>query len=157
MLLNPRLHYRFHMNPPLTPILCQMNPVYSTPSYFSKIHFNIVPHLRLGLSSCLLLSGFSSRNLQALCILLLLPHTCYMPYLSPLLVHSNSVWRRVQIMKFHIMQISPASYYFIPLLSKYSPQHPVLKQAYFLPLMTEITFHTYTKLQEKLSFCIRVF
>jgi hypothetical protein len=25
------------------------------------------------------------------------------------------------------VQFSPASYYFIPLVSKYSPQHPVLK------------------------------
>jgi hypothetical protein len=30
-------------------------------------------------------------------------------------------------MKLLVMQFSPASYYFIPLLSKYSPQHPVLK------------------------------
>jgi hypothetical protein len=33
------------------------------------------------------------------------------------------------------MQLSPTSYYFIPLWSKYSPQHPVLKhpQSMFLP------------------------
>jgi hypothetical protein len=30
------------------------------------------------------------------------------------------------------MQFSPTSYYFIPLQSKYSPQHPVLKHPQFM-------------------------
>jgi hypothetical protein len=36
------------------------------------------------------------------------------------------VRRRVQVMKLFIMQFSPTSYHFIPLRSKYSPQHPVV-------------------------------
>jgi hypothetical protein len=61
------------------------------------------------------------------------------------------IWRRVQVMKLPIMQLSPTSYYFILLLSKYSPQHPVIK--YFqsvLPLTSEVKFHTHSKLQAKL-------
>jgi hypothetical protein len=41
--------------------------------------------------------------------------------------HSNYTRRRVQVMKLLIMQFSPTSCHFIPLRSKYSPQHPVLK------------------------------
>jgi hypothetical protein len=62
---------------------------------------------------------------------------CYMPCPSnpPWLDHSNYTWRRVQVMKLLIMQFSPTSHHFIPLRSKYCPQHPVLKhpQSMFLP------------------------
>jgi hypothetical protein len=45
------------------------------------------------------------------------------------------------------MQSSPAFCYFLPLRSKYSPQHPVFKypQIYVLPLVWETKFHTHTK------------
>jgi hypothetical protein len=33
------------------PILSQMNPVHTTPSYFSKIHFNIIPDIPHGRNS----------------------------------------------------------------------------------------------------------
>jgi hypothetical protein len=54
---------------------------------------------------------------------------------NPKVDHSNYAWRRVQVMKLLIMQFSPTSYHFIPLWSKYSPQHPVLKhpESIFLP------------------------
>jgi hypothetical protein len=57
------------------------------------------------------------------------------PSHSPWLDHSNYVWLGVQVMKLLIIQIPPISRHIIPLWSKYSPQHPVLKhpQSMFLP------------------------
>jgi hypothetical protein len=51
------------------------------------------------------------------------PRPSYPPWLD----HPSNIWRRVQVMKFLIMQSSPVSRHFLPLRSIYSPQHPVLK------------------------------
>jgi hypothetical protein len=57
ILWNPRVHYRVHKSPPLVPILSQINPVHTNPSY---LRFTILlpTHLRLVLPSGLFLSGF---------------------------------------------------------------------------------------------------
>jgi hypothetical protein len=54
--------------------------------------------------------------------------------------HSYYTWRKVQIMKLLVMQFSPASYHFIPLRSKYSPQHPVLKYSQSMLLRQRPSF-----------------
>jgi hypothetical protein len=119
------VHCRVYKSPPLVPILNQIIPVHSTPSYFSTIHFNISlsPIFR---SFYWYLSFWISYQ-STLCVLIL-PHSCYMPCPShpPLLDHSNYIWRGIQVMNLLIMQFLPASCHLILLRSKYT-QHPFLK------------------------------
>jgi hypothetical protein len=42
ILCNPKVYYDVHKSPQMGPILSQINPVYITPSYLSKIHCDII-------------------------------------------------------------------------------------------------------------------
>jgi hypothetical protein len=61
ILWNQEVHYRVHKCPPMYPILNHTNPVHITRSQFSKVHFNIIIHLRLGFPSGLFVYGFSIK------------------------------------------------------------------------------------------------
>jgi hypothetical protein len=56
-------------------------------------------------------------------------HACYTisPSHPRLFYDPYSMWRRVQVMRLLIMQSSPVSSHFLPLRSKYCPQHHVLR------------------------------
>jgi hypothetical protein len=130
ILWTPKMHYCFHKSVLLVSIPSQINPVHNTPSYFTKIYFNIIfPPKFL---------SFRLSHHNPLCIPLL-SQVCYMlcPSQTAWLDHSNYTWRRVQAMKLLTVQLCPASRHLISLLSRYSTQHPVLKypQSMFFPCM----------------------
>ena len=60
---NPKVHYRTHKRPPPVPILGQPNSLHIPTSHLLEIHPNIITHLRLGLPSGLLPSGFPTKTL----------------------------------------------------------------------------------------------
>jgi hypothetical protein len=64
ILWNPKVHYRVHKSPPLVPILSQIDPVDTIPSYLRSTLI-LSTDLRLGLPSGLFPSGFPTNILYA--------------------------------------------------------------------------------------------
>jgi hypothetical protein len=74
ILWKPKVHYSVLKSLPLVSKLSYFNSVHSTPSYISKIHFNIFAHLRLGILSSLIPFVFSTNIRHAF-------------FLSPFVLH----------------------------------------------------------------------
>jgi hypothetical protein len=105
---SPKAHYRVHKSPPLVPILSQINPPHTTPSYLSTINFTFIIHLYLGFPSDLFPSGFPTKILYAF-LFLFIRATCPTHLIDLILF----TWTRVEVMTLLIMQFSSVSRHFI--------------------------------------------
>jgi hypothetical protein len=74
ILWNPKVHYRVHKSLPVVPILRQMNPIHTIPSYLKSILI-LSTNIRLVLPSGLLPSVFPTNTLHAF-LLSHVPFTC---------------------------------------------------------------------------------
>ena len=95
ILRNSKVLYRIHKCPPPVPILSQLDPIH-TPNHTSWRSILILSsHLRLGLPSGFIPSGFPTNTLYRL----LLSNTRYMPCPShsSRFYHPNNIGRGVQI------------------------------------------------------------
>jgi hypothetical protein len=128
---NPKVHYHVHKSPPLVPILSQIDPVHTIPSYLSILILSA--YLRLGLPSGLFPSGFPTNIL-------------FFSYSPPFVLHALPISPpftssfQLYLAKSTSYEaphyaVFPISRHFISLRTKYSPQYPVLKhpQSMFLP------------------------
>ena len=122
-----------------------------SPSHFSKIHFNIIL-LSVPGSSKWPSVRFPHQNPVRVSPL---SHTCYIPRPnhSSWFHHPGNIWWTVQCLKL-LGSFCPC--YLVPLKCKYPPQRSILDTAlaYVSPSIWDTRFHTYTKQQAKLYFCI---
>jgi hypothetical protein len=105
---------------PMVSILSQIKPVHATPTYSLTYTSILFSHQRVvRFSGGVFFFWISHQTSICVC---LLPHVCSMPYQSrpPWLDQSTYIWRRLQVMKTHIMLFSPTSCYFMPSLRQYN-------------------------------------
>jgi hypothetical protein len=68
LLWDPKVHYRIHKGPTLVPIPSQMHIASNVLLSFSKIRYNFISNLLLGLQSALFPSDFPTKILHAFLI-----------------------------------------------------------------------------------------
>ena len=99
--MNLEVQCRLHKGSPIIPILNRIYPIPLIDTYLFKVHFNIVPHLRLGLPKGLFPVELTVKILKAL-----LPSFILAIWFSHLNLHSDYIRWTVKIMKFLIMEHS---------------------------------------------------
>jgi hypothetical protein len=152
--IEPKSSLSCSQEPLRVPILCQMNPVHTTPSYFSKTHLILSFNLRLSLPTGLFAFGFPTK-IVSIYIYIYIYIFRFSPMRATCPVHDILLdlvilivsGGAVHVIKRFVLHFSPASYCFIPLRSKYSPQHRYqIPSVYVLPLTSETKFHAYETL-----------
>ena len=134
ILWNQKVHYRTHKRPPPIPVLDQPNPVPIPTSHLLQILPNII-HTSTPRSPQWTLSLRFPH--QEPIRPPLLTHTRHMPSPShsSRFYHPHNIGWGVQIIKLLVTQSPPFPRYLVKPMSKYSPQHHILKhpQLPFLP------------------------
>ena len=128
-------------DPPISPFRDPYQASPCPPSQFLKIQFNIMlTSICMSSKWCLPLSFFHQNSGCTTPV----PFTCHMlrPSHSSRFDHPNSIWLGVQIVKFLVMWSSSHPCFFVPLRSKYYPQHPILEhlRPMFVPQCDRPTF-----------------
>ena len=154
VLWNTKIHYRIHKCLPPVPVLSQIDPVLSSHPTSWRSILIISSHLCLGLPRDLLLSGFPTKPL-------------YTPLLSPIRATSPAhpillglITRTILGEKYRSLSSSLCSFlhYLLPRPSKVqifsSTPYSHTPSAYVPPSIWATNFHTHTKQQAKLQFCI---
>jgi len=132
ILWNPKVHYRIHkcLQPVL--LLNQLNPVPIPTSWRSILILS--SHLHLGLPSGILPSGFPTKTLYT-------PLSSSIRATRPAhLILLDFITRKIfgeqyRSLSSSLCRFLPIPCYLVPLRTKYSPQHPILKhpRPTFLP------------------------